>query len=418
MRLPGGRRLAWHFGLGSELGYVFWAMIGVEAAFGAYVGIWPLWIEALGAPITVVGLVLGSSGLLRLLILAPSAALADRVEPRTLILAARAVTGIGLITAALATHWTQLAPMVIGAAIGEIAFPLTQSHLAAHAGANRVRAFTLVFNVGPAVAFGIAPLISGALIARFDLRAAFLFAALCTLFSLVFFARFTPRAKLETGTERPRSSYREAAAEPGVKPLLGMQFATIFALALGISLLPTFLADERGIAPAVVAILGGIGSTGAVLYGLAIARSQWLQRRPLLGIVVAVAMVMGALAVVLATPLVWLIALAFIGRGGLWSAWGLYVATLSEVVRSDRVRPRVFTLSEMIGGSAFSSAPIVSGQLYAVRPEAPLLASLATSAVLIPVLLVAQRRMRPGRMPIRGEEAVEAAAPLVDPEAA
>jgi MFS family permease len=418
MWMPGGRRVTWHFGLGAELGYVFWAMIGVEAAFGAYVGIWPLWIEALGAPITVVGFVLGSSGLLRLLILAPSAALADRIEPRTLILVARTITGMGLITAALATHWTQLAPMVIGAAVGEIAFPLTQAHLAAHAGANRVKAFTLVFNVGPAVAFGIAPLISGALIARFDLRAAFLFAAACTLFSLLFFARFSPRPKSAPDEERPHSSYREAVAEPGVKPLLAMQFATIFALALGISLLPTFLADERGIPPALVAILGGIGSTGAVLYGLAIARSQWLQRRPLLGITVAIAMVMGSLAVVLATPLVWLIALAFIGRGGLWSAWGLYVATLSEVVRSDRVRPRVFTLSEMIGGSAFSTAPIVSGQLYAVRPEAPLVTSLATSAALIPVLLLSQRRMRPAREPDREEQAAAAAAPLVDPEAA
>jgi MFS family permease len=418
MRLPGGRRVSWHFGLGRELGYVFWAMIGVEAAFGAYVGIWPLWIEALGAPITVVGLVLGSSGILRLLILAPSAALADRFEPRTLILVARSITGIGLITAALATHWTLLAPMVIGTAIGEIAFPLTQAHLAAHAGANRARAFTLVFNVGPAAAFGLSPLISGLLIARFDMRAAFLFAAVCTILSLFFFSRFSPRAMPDPEEERPRSSYREALAEPGVRPLLGMQFATIFSLALGISLLATFLADERGIVPAVVAILGGIGSTGAVLYGLVIARSQRLQKRPLLGIVIAIAMVMGTLSIVLATPLVWLIALAFIGRGGLWSAWGLYVATMSEVVRSDRVRPRVFTLSEMIGGSAFSLAPIVSGQLYAIRPEGPLIASLAASAMLIPVLLLAQHRMRSGRELTEEDAAIAAAAPLTDPETA
>ena len=236
-RLPGRRRLrvpvAWDLGLGRELGNVFWAMIGVEAAFGAYVGIWPLWIEALGAPITVVGLVLGSSGLLRLLTLAPSAALADRVDPRTLIVAARSLTAIGMVAAAFATHWTMLAPMVIGSAIGEIAFPLTQAHLAAHAGEQRVRAFSLVFNVGPAIAFGISPLISGALIAQFDMRAAFIFAAVCTAFSLYFFSRFTPRPKVAKEDEPTRSSYREALAEPGVKPLLGMQFATIFSLALG-----------------------------------------------------------------------------------------------------------------------------------------------------------------------------------------
>ena len=422
MGLPGGRRLpvpvAWDLGLGRELGYVFWAMIGVEAAFGAYVGIWPLWIEALGAPVTVVGLVLGSSGLLRLLILAPSAALADRIDPRKLIFAGRSLTGIGMISAALATHWTMLAPMVIGSAIGEIAFPLTQAHLAAHAGEQRVRAFTLVFNVGPAIAFGIAPLISGALIARFDMRAAFIFAAVCTAFSLVFFSRFAPRPRRQKEDEPARSSYREALAEPRVKPLLGMQFATIFSLALGISLLPTFLADQRGISPATVAILGGIGSLGAVIFGLVVARNQWLQRHPLAGVVIAIGMVMGALGVVISTHLVWLIALAFIGRGGLWSAWGLYVAALSEFVRSDRIRPRVFTLSEMMGGSAFSSAPMVSGQLYAIRAEGPLLASLAASTVLIPLLLIAQMRVRPGQPLTEEEEAVANAAPLVDPEVA
>jgi MFS family permease len=197
-----------------------------------------------------------------------------------------------------------------------------------------------------------------------------------------------------------------------------MQFATIFSLALGISLLPTFLADQRGISPAMVAILGGIGSLGAVIFGLIVARSQWLQRRPLAGIVIAIAMVMSALAVVISTHLVWLIALAFIGRGGLWSAWGLYVAALSEIVRSDRIRPRVFTLSEMMGGSAFSSAPIVSGQLYAIRAEGPLVASLAASTLLIPVLLLAQLRLRASRPLTEEEEARASAAPLIDPEAA
>ena len=163
--LPGGRRVSWHFGLGRELGYVFWAMIGVEAAFGAYVGIWPLWIEALGAPITIVGFVLGSSGILRLLFMAPSASLADRFNPTRLIVLVRLAAAIGLISAGLAMHWTQLVPMVIGGALGDVAFPLVQAQLARLAGDQRVRAFTLVFNVGPAVAFGIAPLLSAGLIA-------------------------------------------------------------------------------------------------------------------------------------------------------------------------------------------------------------------------------------------------------------
>lgn len=390
---------SWHLGLGRELGYVFWAMIGVEAAFGAYVGIWPLWIEALGAPITIVGLVLGSSGLLRLLILAPSAALAERFEPRKLIIAARALTGAGLVTAGLAGHWTQLLPMVVGSAIGEIAFPLTQSHLARHAGEHRVRAFTLVFNVGPAVAFGLSPLIAGGLIALYGMPAAFYFAAACTLFSLFFFARFAPAhggPELDAAAAAAaKTTYSEALREPSVRTLLALQFATIFALALGISLLPTFLADQRGIPPAVVAILGGVGSIGSVLYGLLIARSGRLQAVPLFAIAVAVVFVLTTLVVSAATGVLWLIVVAFLGRGGLWSAWGLFVAALSETVRSDRLRPRAFTLSEMIGGTAFFSAPILSGQLYALRPDLPLLASIVASLALLPVLVLTQRRLRP-----------------------
>ncbi|MCC7023757.1 MAG: MFS transporter [Thermomicrobiales bacterium] len=402
--------------MGPELGAIFWAMFGVEATFGAYTGIWPLWIEALGAPITIVGLVLSSSGLLRLVILAPSATLAERFDPRKLMIGARAITAVALVSAGLATHWTQLIPMVIGAAIGEIVFPLIQAHLALHAAEQRVRAFTLVFNVGPAVAFGISPLIAGILIARFDMRAAFFFAGACTAFSLYFFSRLSPPDRSLPPSERPRSSYREALAHDGVKPLLGLQFATIFSLSLGISLLPTFLADMRGISPAVVAIMGGIGSTGAVIYGLAIARSQWLHRHALVGVVIAMVMVMVALATVLATHLIWLIAIAFIGRGGLWSAWGLYIAVIGDSVPSDRIRPRAFALSEMTGGAAFSSAPILSGQLYALRAEGPLLASLLASAALIPVLLLAQRRFRPAK-PLSPEDEVMAA-PYVDPEAA
>ena len=413
MRLPGGGQFKWHLGLGREIGFIFWGMVMVEASVGAYIGIWPLWIEALGAPITVVGFVLGSSGILRLFVMAPSAGLADRFAPTRIIVVARLAAAIGLISAGLAMHWTQLAPMVIGAALGDVAFPLVQAQLARLAGDQRVRAFTLVFNVGPAVSFGIAPLISGGLIALSGMRAAFIFAGLCSLLSVVMLSRI-PSPPREEAATRQRPSFREALAQPTVKPLITMQFAVIFALGLGISLLATFLADQRGISPAVVAMLGGVGSAGAVIFGLIIARSTFLQKNPMTGVAIAMAMVMVSLAVILSTHLVWLIALAFIGRGGLWSAWGLFGAALSEVVDDDRLRPRAFTLSEMMAGTGFSTSPIVSGQLYAIRPELPLLASMGLSALFIPTVLMVQRRIRPRATPkdvVIGEA-------LVEPEAA
>src|SRR5687768_9776602 len=138
-------RLDWEFGLGRQVALAFWGMFFLEAAFGSYMGIWPLWIERLGAPVTIVGLVLGASGVLRLFVLVPSASLAERFGARRLVVIARSAALIGLCGAALATHWTHLAVMVVASAIGELAFPLIRSHVSGHTSGNRIRAFTVVF---------------------------------------------------------------------------------------------------------------------------------------------------------------------------------------------------------------------------------------------------------------------------------
>ncbi|MGI9252579.1 MAG: hypothetical protein ACR2J8_02440, partial [Thermomicrobiales bacterium] len=166
-----------------------------------------------------------------------------------------------------------------------------------------------------------------------------------------------------------------------------------------------YLADQRGIAPAIVAILGGVGSMGSVIYGLFVARSTRLQAVPLTAIAGGVVLVMVTLAVCLGTTFVPAIMIAFLGRGGLWSAWGLFVAALGEVVTSERHRPRAFTLSEMIGGTAFFSAPMLSGVLFEIQPGLPLLTSLVLAAMLIPVLLFNQRSI--GRTwPTGGDDGV------------
>lgn len=386
------RGLTWHLGLGRELGFVFWAMVCVEAAFGSYMAIWPLWIQALGAPIAIVGLVLGSQGLLRPLTLGPSAALAERFEARTLISIARAITGVGMITAAFATHWAQLFIFVVATAIGELAFPLTQSHLAAHAGEQRVRAFTLVFNVGPAAALGLSPLLSGVLVAIWGMQAAFLIGAFWTMLSIVFFVRLSAGRDKLPGARPAKSTYREALGQPGVRPLISLQFTTIFVLALGISLIPTFLAQERAMDPATITMLGSIGAIGTVSFGLVVSRTVALQRAPFVAIAIAVGLVVASMSVIVGTHLVWLILVAFLGRGGLFSAWGLFIAAASEVV-SERHRPRLFALCEMAGGMAFSFAPVLAGVLYSLRPETPLLSSIALGSVLIPVLVYSQRRL-------------------------
>jgi MFS family permease len=373
-------------------------------------GIWPLWIERLGAPITIVGLVLGSSGIVRLAVLAPSAALAERFGVRRLILLARVVAGLGMVSAALATHWTHLFIMVVGSAIGELAFPLTLAHVAAHAGKERVRAFALVFGLGPSVALGLGPLLSGALVAVWGMRAAFILAASCTLLSIIFFARIKVAAvTTDEHQTAPKMSYRDALADGPVRRVLMLQGATIFALAMGTTLVPTFLADERGLAPARIATLGALAAVGSTVFGLIVTRTPRLQRSPFIGAALAVGLTLGGLQLFVRSSEMVLIGLAFVCRGGFLSAWSLFAGALGEVAPA-RHRARAFALSEMLAGAAFSFAPMVAGQLYALRPTLPFLAATLLSLSIVPLLFRAQRvahRLAPRRESAEPEVVLE-----------
>jgi MFS family permease len=235
-------------------------------------------------------------------------------------------------------------------------------------------------------------LLSGLLVAIWGMQAAFLIAAFWTLLSILFFARLSAGRDRAPSEGVTRSTYREAVRQPGVRPLVLLQFTTIFALALGVTLIPTFLAEERAMDPATITMLGSIGAVGSVSFGLVVTRVAALQRAPLVAVAIASALVITTMSVIVGTHLVWLIVIAFLGRGGLFSAWGLFIAAASELV-SERHRARLFALCEIAGGSAFSFAPILAGLLYSLRPDLPLLSSIVLGLTLIPVLIVSQRRL-------------------------
>lgn len=416
---PSRRRLRWDLGLGREVGLSFWGMVLLEAAFGAYMGVWPLWIERLGAPITIVGFVLGSSGVIRLLFLVPSAALADRFNIRHLIIVARCGAFIGLLGASIAQHWTHLALMVVGSAIGELAFPLIQTHVAANAAGNRIRAFSLVFTVGPSVALAISPLLSGALIALWGLRAAFLLAAAFTACSILCFARLRPVARDRSlPSTEPASSYSGAIADSAVRRILILQASTVFVLALGTSLIPTFLEDVRGMSASRIATLGALAAVGSTVFGIVVARATRLQVAPFYGIAIAVTATCIGFALFLSTSLLPFIGLAFILRGGLFSAWAMCSAAIG-VAASERHRARSFALGEMVAGTSFSIAPMLAGALFSIEARLPLLVATLGGLVLLPILLLAQRAAfaRPhsdvdSPAPATTEHPVEASIPL------
>ena len=391
----------WHFGLGRELGLAFWAMFFVEAAFGSYWNIWPIYISSLGASVPIVGFIVGASGIVRLLVMPPSAAIADRLGSRTVLVGARAIAFAGYFWAVLATDWRLLIPVVICQGIGDVAFPQIQAHVAAQSRGDTTRIFALVFVVGPGVALGIGPLLSGLAIGAFGLRGAVALTAAFTLASVLCFAalrNLTPAVGRKAhGTDHPAdapatSSYRQALGDPNVRRIVQLHAATLFSLGLGVALLPYFLEEVRGIPAERIAQLGAIQAIGTIAFGIAASRLAWLQRNPFSGAAVAVMAVVGGLVIFTVTDFLPLLVVGFVLRGCVFSAWTLFSSAMGVIARPAD-RSRGFAMIELTGGTAFAVAPIVAGQIYELGPRVPLLAGIVLGLLVVPLLLRSQRQV-------------------------
>lgn len=387
MRLPS-------FGLPRSIVPVFFAMICIEGSLGAYGSVWPLWMERLHADVAIIGILLGAPGFLRMIVVGPSAALADRLGPRRLMLASRAFATVAYLGAFFAKDWKHLLPVIVLIAAAEIVFPVAQSYVGHHASQDqRMRSLTLVFNVGPAVALALSPLLSSGIVGLFGIRWAFLLAAVLSFLALISFIRVDPDIPHDPKkNDEPQSTYREALSQRSVQVLLALQGAMIFTLSLGLSLIPTFLEDVRHLEPSTIALLGAFPAVGSIVFGLLVARTSLIQAHPLWGIAWAVTQTSIGLFIFhqFGSPIV--LAAAFFLRGGFFSGWVLFISAIG-IVSNPAHRSRCFAASETIGGVTAALGPIVAGVLYSQRNLLPFEIAIAFAFVLIPILFVAQGRL-------------------------
>jgi len=385
-------RWQWHFGLGRELGYAFWALTFFEAVLGAYAPIWPLWIERQGASIAIVGLVLASAGVIRPFVLGPGAALTDRFNTRNVLMACRTVSMCGLVIAAFAGTWQILFVTVAFNALGELVFPTIHAYVADHAGNDPVHAFNMTITIGPAGGLIVTPLISGLIIAWGGIQAAFLFSAFLTLCALAFVSRMDFSS---TRTVHPASgervTYRKALQHRGIRSMIVLHGATIAALAIGIALIPNFLEEERGIAPSSIAILSSGAALGTVAFGVFSSRNRVLRQSPVFAAAIATALVVLGFLIFGTQGALPLIAIAYVLRGGVFSAWALFLAAMGKVA-PPHLRSRGFTVMEIVGGSAMSFGPIVASQLWNISPTSPLFVAACLGSVMVAVMIVVHRR--------------------------
>ncbi len=370
---------------------IFWGLFFLEATYGAYVSVWPLWIERLGAPVAIVGFVLGIGGFLRLFVLAPSASIAERFGYRRVIVIARLVAVAGFLGAAISTHWAQLLLVVLAFAIGEMVFPLIQTLVAAESGDRRMRSFALVFNVGPSVALAISPLIGAGMVALLGMRSAFVLGALFSAISVLFFTRVADPSSSSTRESGDRATYGDVLRNPGFRLVGVLLLLAVFSLSFGVSFIPTFLEDVRGFAASEITALGALPALGSALFGLGVARIKALQQSPFIAAAIPVGAMSIAFLILRESAALSLIRLAFLLRGGLFACWATLISALGELA-PERLRTRSFAMLEMIGGMAFASGPMVAGLLYAQRETLPFEIAFVLALGLVPLFVLAQRR--------------------------
>lgn len=369
-------------GLAPDNRLMFWGMFFNEAGIGIFMILWPLYIASLGATPAQIGLIIGFWGFARLLFLLPSGMLIEKIPPKKLILGTRLGAIIGFALIAVVQSWWQLFPGVILMAASTASFPVISSVVADVAGRGRarIRAFTMILNVGPSAALLITPALGGILAESFSLRAIFVAAALFNVAGFFVFSRMSDReVRVQQGAP---ATYSDVFRDTGTRTILLLAFVVVFCSILGVTLVPNLLQDVHGVSVGQIGYLGSLAAVGSITLGLLLNNLKVFEIS-MRGYGLAIASVAMALLLFVFGQSLWIFGFAFIFRGGLLATFSVMYATLSDVT-PDRIRNRAYVMAELMAGVGFTLAPFVAGWFYGIRPQLPMIVGMT---VLIPIII-------------------------------
>ena len=364
--------------LGRDNGRIFWAVLLDEGANGLVWGFLAIYVAALGGSSPEVGLVLGVIGAAQLLALLPSGWLAGHLGARRVVLGGRSLTLVGLVLLGLSERWWEVAVGGIVLVCGAVAWPAVSTAIAGNArdDADRTRAFTLCYTVGPSVALLLTPAAGGVLADAIALRAVFFAAIGVRIVAVLIMATvdWPPPHPRPTAGSTASVSYRTALRQRPIRLLALLHFGTIFCLALGWSLAPNYLRDVHEVSLGAIGRLGSLTALGSIVLGLVAGRSPRL-RRPLAAVALAVATMAGTFLLLLIGGGPVAFALGYLLGGGYAVAWSLFYPAYGEVT-PPHFRTRAYALAELAPVLGKTLAPFAAGWLYAARPAAPLFVAL------------------------------------------
>lgn len=391
-------------GLPRDGRFLFWGMFAWEFGIGLYNLLQTLYMEELGATPFQIGILVGFQGIARVAVTLPSGILAEKFSRRRLIIWTTASTAPAALFMGLAQTWWQLIPGMVLLMVGNLGTPAFSSYIVDISNPrNRARMFATIYSVGPAIATIISPTLGGFIAEQVSLRSLFFLAAIAYATSSLIFSRIAERP-LAVHPQATQPSYREALSVPVVRSVAILKFGVLGTLMLGVTLLPNYLEDVHGLSIGQIGRLGSVYAAGSVLLTILMARVAWISGCK--GIAMGVCLVGALCGVTLLTGNLWILAPAFLMRGGFMVAWSLFHAVLGEV-STPRLRSRTFALGDFMGGVGLCGAPFLAGALYDWRPAAPLLAAVILSPILGALALLVERRYVAPTIASRKQEQLE-----------
>ena len=390
-KLRGGGPLALDAGIGTLFGaYLLW-----NVGSAMYLTVWTVFIQRLGASPIEIGTVVGGGALARALLSIPAGIVVDRFSPWPLMVTTMALPVPGLMLLSLATAWWQALPAAVVIELSGLAIPAMSALIAAATTpSTRTRAFTYVFHIAPQTALIIGPLAGGVLADRNGFRGVFLVAATCIGVGTLLLGRIDRTIGRRDASSRSDTDHAGSPIallrDPAIRTVAVLHLLVPLLPFTGFILLANYLVSERSVSLSLLGSFGAVGAVSGLLAGLIVSHWHPLSR-PFVGIGACLGCAVLALLVFQSPVAAVGLAVGYALRSATNPVWSLLSAAAADVT-PERLRGRVFGLTETSAGIGDVGAPLAAGGLYAVAPWLPLLVATVTTLPLAGWAFVLNRR--------------------------
>jgi MFS family permease len=325
----------------------------------------PLRAHELGAPVALVGVIVGAGAILGMILAVPAGAMADRMGPRQAFIIGTLLNGLAALGFWLAdSYWIILVLQIMRGLPHSMSWVASQSYLSTMGGPNDRAMLAGRFSFASGLGGLVAPLTIGAVATWLGFQQSFLFVALYSLLSVLMAVALPDIRAPRSQTHASTGGFAEAATllrQRGPQVAVLLTFVRLWVGTGWNAFFPIYLA-ERGFSPVVI---GTVISGSGLISSFTGLTAHRLTRRMSNQVATAAALALGALGTAVSpyvafVPLVYAPAM-FQGVGAGFSM-PLVLAMLSAEVPASQ---RGIAMGLRTGANQAGNllAPVVTGLL-------------------------------------------------------